>query len=755
MSGGGDPGDRLARDGFGLLSGLLQQAAVAAPIVYRAAEQCACRHNPGWTAHRAFLGDGPGAARLDEAEAWLAERFPPVCLEIGDDGASPGEAAGFRVLSAPPARLAPGVAWPVRVRIRNRGPAAITVRVVGCDRPSLDLWRTPVDPWNVRIPRSLPAVQVPADASGWLVVAVTPHPGHPVPASLPLRLRAEPDAAPPRDLFLDIPVTPLGARPVRIRTPHPARLRVETALGTLALPERLHNRLHVLPEGIHPFPHLEESFDSLGDETVWLPEGPFRVEARRGFEHRVATAAGIVDPADRSAENPPETADDPLEVFLACDPLPGSDLPAGGWYSGDTHVHWGRTWVYLGDDAADIARIQRAADCRAVAVLALSQWDGYQEVFTPVHHPMGPIDEHSDGTHVMGMDEEYRNSGPYGHVNLLGLSRMVTPVSTGDTRGGPGTPDFPDNAYAFRAAHAQGAIALCSHGIFAFDRVLAALGLLDAADQADPASWYPLLQCGFRIPVTVGTDANARPLGKMRTYVRLDGPLSYPAWVDGIRWGRTFVTSGPLLRLTVREEREGTGSPAEPGDVLRPATGSWLRVEAEALADPRMDPHHPGPLQFLEIVRNGQVAARVEPGAPSGGEPGDGSDKGPIDAPGDGSEPEQAAAPGDGVSRLCLSVRLPAGPSGWIAARTSAGAVCDWMDNAPSAHTSPVYIECDGQPMGPDPAAADRIAGELDAYLADLPRRAVFATPAQQEEVEERVRTAIRIYRRMAGGDAP
>jgi hypothetical protein len=49
------------------------------------------------------------------------------------------------------------------------------------------------------------------------------------------------------------------------------------------------------------------------------------------------------------------------------------------------------------------------------------------------------------------------------------------------------------------------------------------------------------------------------PLGAVRTYARLasDAPFGFDAWADAVRSGRTFVTSGPLLELSV--EGEGPG----------------------------------------------------------------------------------------------------------------------------------------------------------------------------------------------------
>ena len=63
--------------------------------------------------------------------------------------------------------------------------------------------------------------------------------------------------------------------------------------------------------------------------------------------------------------------------------------------------------------------------------------------------------------------------------------------------------------------------------------------------------YYHILNCGLRIPPSAGSASGVlnNPLGYNRMYVQLDGDLSYPAWWDGLRAGRVFVTNGPLLRV--------------------------------------------------------------------------------------------------------------------------------------------------------------------------------------------------------------
>ncbi len=674
-----DVQDLFARVRGGLLSQLLSQVPMADPAVLRAAEQCACYMLPGWTAHRAHIDDATAEGAWRKAEGFLDAHVPVVSCVYDSEG--------LRALEVPLLRIGRGVHSPVRFRIENRTASVLSAVSDGC--AEVASWQAPVDPWNVRGARNRPSASIPPGASGWLVT--TPCPDEAM-DSLPdyLTFRFDFDGI---RCTLTLPATATPTIRLTLRTNDasrgglstPAELRIATSLGTVQVPADRRNYLHVLPAGIHPFFRCADTFPSQGETTLLVPAGAVRIEALKGFEYRTAVWEGEI------------FTDTTVSIEL--ERL--GDLAKNGWYSGDSHVHWARTWVYLGDDTAELALQQRATDCRAIAVLTLSQWDGFQEVFTPVHHPVGPILEHTDAEYVMGMDEEYRNSGPFGHVNIYGLKSLIVPVSTGFTKDDK-APDFPDNRFAFEEAHRQGAIAACSHGIWAYDKVLAALGLMDAVDQVSIAQYYPLLDCGFRIPTTVGTDANARPLGRMRTYVRVEGPFTYASWIDGIRHGRTFVTGGPLLAFDV-------GDGAFPGDVVRLDAPGWLRIRGTCRCET--------PQRVLEVVWNGAVVASVENA--------------------------------DAREELTLDVALPFSESGWLALRSTSGTLCDWMDNDPAAHTSPVYVEVGGQPMKPRRAAVEGILAEIHAYREALPGRAKFDDEAQRESVLSTVDEGIGVYERL------
>jgi len=111
-----------------------------------------------------------------------------------------------------------------------------------------------------------------------------------------------------------------------------------------------------------------------------------------------------------------------------------------------------------------------------------------------------------------------------------------------------------------------------------------------------------LLNAGFRLPATGGTDNFSDvwrdpPPGSDRTFARVDGPLSVRSWLDAIRRGRTFTSTGPLLFLDV----DGR----QPGDEIALAANapSSVRVKCEAVSIT--------PLDSLQIIVSGEVAKTV------------------------------------------------------------------------------------------------------------------------------------------------
>ena len=134
----------------------------------------------------------------------------------------------------------------------------------------------------------------------------------------------------------------------------------------------------------------------------------------------------------------------------------------------------------------------------------------------------------------------------------------------------------------------------CHNGMGMETPVAAALGLLNAyniADgmEADYDRYYRFLNCGFRLPVSSGTDWWI--YDHNRVFVQVQGEFTYDTWIAGLRAGRTFVSNGPLLEFRVNGK--------EPGASIE--TSGMLKVSATVVS--RL------PFERLQIVYNGEVIA--------------------------------------------------------------------------------------------------------------------------------------------------
>jgi TolB protein len=200
-------------------------------------------------------------------------------------------------------------------------------------------------------------------------------------------------------------------------------------------------------------------------------------------------------------------------------------------------------------------------------------------------------------------------------------------------------------------------------------------------------AWYRLLNVGVAIAPSAGTDAmvdffRTMAIGTTRVYVNVPETITMARYLAGLKSGRSFVTNGPLLQLTV----DGV----QPGDVVeasRPKT-AWSLAVATAL-----------PFDRVELLVNGVVVWT-----------------------GDGVTQRGARTYGGAVD-------VPSG--GWIAARVHGGTTA-WpaMDSYPFAHTAPVWIGSVGsiEPASARQAATDLLAA-LDVAESRL-RQAYGSAPA-------------------------
>jgi hypothetical protein len=318
----------------------------------------------------------------------------------------------------------------------------------------------------------------------------------------------------------------------------------------------------------------------------WLPRGEVIVDAARGFEVEPLRTRLTIEPGQ-------------TELRLSLRRL--LDLRAEGWHSGDTHVH------FLSPHGA---LAEAAGEDLAVVNLLQTQWG---HLFTNTEDFTGGPLATPDGQRVVWVSQENRQH-ILGHLNLLGLREPVVPWATG----GPGEAEVGGGLETTLSrwaddARAKGGSVIVAHFPTPNAEVaaLVATGRADAVEMFDQldyehAEYYRYLNAGYRLPLVAGTDkmSSGTPVGLYRTYARLsDGePFSFEAWMAAVRAGRTFITSGPILRFSV------DGQPI--GSLLDAPVGATLEVEGEVRSI--------FPVHSLQLVERGRVVDEASDAVGSG-----------------------------------------------------------------------------------------------------------------------------------------
>ena len=444
--------------------------------------------------------------------------------------------------------------------------------------------------------------------------------------------------------------------------------------------------------------------------VLQLPEGNYEMDVSRGPEYEPQHLAFSV----KAGKVP--SLDIALQRWV--------NMAKRGWYSGDTHTH------FLGPRSASLEA--SGEDLNVINVL-LSSGGNY---FSNIADFTGGPDPASDADTIVYITEETRHDF-LGHAVLLNLRELIYPFGWGDPDTGVhGGYDFPTMAHQADAAHAQGGLVAWAHMPFpnAELPIDVALDKIDAVetmvfgnpmrehpawnargDWTPPAVspltlWYALLNTGFNLPGLGSTDKmwNSQIVGSVRSYVQVEGELSYQKWVDGIKAGRTFVSSNAMIDFSVDGQF--------PGSTIARKTASELPFRA--VVDSRF------PVERIEVLVNGKVAATLEnPGA---------------------------------LKHLEFAGSVKAEASAWIAARTFSKHELPYqyhLTGSPSivyAHASPVYVEIDGKP---------RRSAEDAAFLAEICDRTIawakttahYQSESQRREVVALYEKARAVYAEQAG----
>lgn len=420
-------------------------------------------------------------------------------------------------------------------------------------------------------------------------------------------------------------------------------------------------------------------FYSPGVVTVEVPAGQVRATAAAGFGAAAASATAVATPAQTSS------------LDLRFSPL--WDAQAEGWYSGDHHFHMNYGGPYT---------------LRPEHLVLMMQGEDL-DVGTPLmanlHTRVNDLEwfdwrRVSSGAPLIAFGQEIRPHF-FGHTGLIGISSPHWPWYWGPGYPAYGNDDRSNNA-ALTHARQQGGVNAYVHPVMrpgpfpgggeppnglplglVPDAVLGDLDTIEVAclwsdELGTSDAWYRLLNVGAAVAPSAGTDVmtdfyRTMAVGTTRVYVKPDGPLTLNSYLAGLRQGRSFVTTGPLVLFAA----DGAG----PGGVVQAKPGATVAWELTVAS--------PTAFETVELLVNGAVAWSARG----------------LDAPGKRTWTGQ--------------VKAPAG--GWIAARVRGGVV-QWpvMDSYPFAHTAATWF---GRVGSTDRDAAGRAATELLQWMDVVDQR--------------------------------
>jgi hypothetical protein len=168
--------------------------------------------------------------------------------------------------------------------------------------------------------------------------------------------------------------------------------------------------------------------------------------------------------------------------------------------------------------------------------------------------------------------------------------------------------------------------------------------------------YYAFLNCGFKLSATGGSAMGVMPLplGYNRTYTKLTKPLTEMNYLQAIRQGRTFATSGPMLFIAANGKTCGDTIDCS----IEKNVSVLIKVELRSIQS----------IDKLELIHNGKVIKKIS---------------------------LQKKNP-DPVLLENFSFKLKPLRSGWIATRALFRETKKFLRQS---HTSPIYIRVDEKPI--------------------------------------------------------
>lgn len=437
-------------------------------------------------------------------------------------------------------------------------------------------------------------------------------------------------------------------------------------------------------------------------ETVLLPAGSYHVAYTRGPEYRVLER-DIEVPAGKE-----HTESFELQRWI--------NMTEAGWFSGDHHVHAAGCSHYSsptqGSKPIDMFRHIKGEDLNVGCMLTWGPCWYYQKQFF-----QGQVDPLSTALNVMRYDVEVSGfpSSHAGHLVLLRLKEDDYPGTTrieqwpswdlpilkwGQEQGG--VVGFAHSGWGLQTKVKS----LPDYGVPKFDGIGANEFIVDVTHGAcdfistvdtpitwEMNIWYHTLNCGYTTRISGETDfpcIYGERVGLGRAYVKLPPgvPVDFDHWVDGIRDGRSYCCDGLTHLFDFAVNDLGVGEAGAEGrkSVLRVAKGQPLKIKCKAaglleekaptdnIAARDLDQKPYWSIERARIASTRSV---------------------PVELIVNGYPVERKTLEADGRVEDIEFEYTPE-RSSWVALRVF-----------PAAHTNPVFVEVDGQPIRASKRSAD------------------------------------------------
>jgi hypothetical protein len=222
-----------------------------------------------------------------------------------------------------------------------------------------------------------------------------------------------------------------------------------------------------------------------------------------------------------------------------------------GWYSGDDHVH---ARLMHSEDAFKLLTCAKATDIQVSNILEMGN-----EVRTwYAQRGFGKAFRVQDGDYILVPGQEDPRSA-LGHSIGLNLTSMVRDLDR-----------YLQNDWIADQMHAQGGLygithvgeqACLAHRDLAMSVPQGKADFLSILQNRIGTEWYyDFLNLGYRVVASAGSDT---PYGgfvgsvRVYAYIGKDTPFTADGWFAAFAAGKTFVTNGPMLELTVDDKLPG------------------------------------------------------------------------------------------------------------------------------------------------------------------------------------------------------